>query len=331
MEISRRKFLVLAASLPVAAWAAPYGNTARDVEIWREKWRDAKRDRDVPVKFYYPLRGEAPYPVIVFSHGLGGSREGYEYLGRYWAGQGYISMHVQHIGSDESLLINRADVRATLAEAANARNSFQRARDIVFALDQLAAMNEAAASPLRGKLDLARIGMAGHSFGANTTLLSCGMKMAGPRGQSFAAFDRRIKAGLVLSPPAPRMGDYNLIFGAIRLPLLHMTGTRDESPIADVGTTAAMRRLPFDNIRGADSYLLTLQNGDHMVFSGRAAPGRDTRLDARHHELILQSSTAFWDAYLRDDVRGRSWLRGEFAGELGDSGVFEQKSAKAKA
>src|SRR5947208_9251342 len=44
-------------------------------------WRDASRSRPVPVKIYAPATGAGPFPVIVFSHGLGGSRNGYEYLG----------------------------------------------------------------------------------------------------------------------------------------------------------------------------------------------------------------------------------------------------------
>lgn len=61
-------------------------------------WRDAKGGRDVPVRIYYPKTGEGPFPVVVFSRGLGGSRDGYRYLGLCWASYGYVSVHVQHIG-----------------------------------------------------------------------------------------------------------------------------------------------------------------------------------------------------------------------------------------
>jgi hypothetical protein len=42
-------------------------------------------------------------PLVVFSHGIGGSRQGYSYLGRHWASQGYASLHLQHVGSDRNL------------------------------------------------------------------------------------------------------------------------------------------------------------------------------------------------------------------------------------
>ena len=61
-------------------------------------WHDPARNRDVPVKIYYPENARSACPMIIFSHGLGGSRLGYSYLGQYWAGCGYISVHLQHHG-----------------------------------------------------------------------------------------------------------------------------------------------------------------------------------------------------------------------------------------
>ena len=52
------------------------------VEIQRAVWHDSKRDRDVPVKIYSPKSGSGPFPVIIFSHGLGGTCETYSDLGR---------------------------------------------------------------------------------------------------------------------------------------------------------------------------------------------------------------------------------------------------------
>jgi predicted dienelactone hydrolase len=48
-------------------------------------WRDDVRNRDVPVRIYTPVAEDAPkdarFPVILFSHGLGGNRAG----GKLWA------------------------------------------------------------------------------------------------------------------------------------------------------------------------------------------------------------------------------------------------------
>src|SRR5579885_3303466 len=67
-------------------------------------WVDAARQqRAVPVTVYAPKGGDGPFPVILFSHGLGGTRDGYAYLGRYWASYGYVVVHVQHLGSDDGV------------------------------------------------------------------------------------------------------------------------------------------------------------------------------------------------------------------------------------
>ena len=91
---------------PVAS-VLPAASLAQDaVNVQNFDWQDTVRNRAVPVRLYLPdeaLSSTKPVPLIVFSHGLGGSRNGYQYLGRYWASHGYASLHVQHIGSDNSL------------------------------------------------------------------------------------------------------------------------------------------------------------------------------------------------------------------------------------
>ena len=83
------------------AYAPP--TPTMEVSVLKLDWHDSARDRHVPAKIYFPKEGAGPFPVVIFSHGLGGSREGYEYLGRHWAGCGYVSVHLQHIGSDDSV------------------------------------------------------------------------------------------------------------------------------------------------------------------------------------------------------------------------------------
>ena len=85
--------------------------------------------------------------------------------------------------------------------------------------------------------------------------------------------------------------------------------------------------MPFDRITAAPQLLLTLQDGDHMIFSGRGGVGRDAVRDRRQHELILASTTAFWDAWLKGDQTAKVWLMaGGFEESLGEDGKLEQKS-----
>ena len=105
-----------------------------------------------------------------------------------------------------------------------------------------------------------------------------------------------------------------------------MTGTEDGSPLRDMDP--AERRIPFDSISTVDQYLLILNSGDHMVFSGQRLRGPAKATDARHHDLIRMATIDFWDAELRGDPAARAWLEGGgFAAELGSDGSFDVKQA----
>ena len=86
--------------------------------VTRFDWVDTARQRHVPVKIYLPEKGAGPFPVIVFSHGLGGSREAYEYLGRHWASYGYVIAHIQHEGSDDQVWKGQEHPGRALQQAA---------------------------------------------------------------------------------------------------------------------------------------------------------------------------------------------------------------------
>jgi predicted dienelactone hydrolase len=286
-------------------------------------WQDARRDRAVPVKIYYPAGLETPAPLIVFSHGLGGSREGYEYLGRH----GYISLHVQHIGSDDAVWRGQARPMQAMRQAAiRPENAVNRVRDVTFVLDEMTRLAREG-GPFLGRVNLEKIGLAGHSFGANTALVAAGQVFILPGGRTIGFSDPRIKAAVPMSAPAPRSrDDLDRVFGGITVPCLHMTGTLDESPIGETG--AADRRLPFDHIAAAEQYLVIFIGGDHMVFSGRPRSGAlgAGGKDAFFQDLIRQATTAFWDAYLRDDAPARAWLSGGgLAGLLGADATLETK------
>jgi len=300
---------------------------AYQVQTVKYDWVDAKRDRKVPVKIYYPADAKGRLPVIIFSHGLGGSREGYAYLGNYWASHGYVSVHPQHLGSDTGVWqgVPPEERMQALSKAAyDVTNAVNRPLDVSFVIDEVTKLN-AGDSPLKDRLDLERIGMAGHSFGAYTTLAVAGEVFVKPDGRKISHRDPRIKAAIAMSAPVPKSQDLvSEAFAKISIPCFHMTGTLDDSPVGE--TKAAQRRIPFDKIQGPDEFLLTFTGGDHMVFSGRPRRMSGGEKDEQFQALICTSSTAFWDAYLKGDDKARKWLVGKgFESELGDSGTFEKK------
>ena len=289
----------------------------------RETWHDAARDRDVPVKIYYPKEIDGRLPVILFSHGLGGSREGYEYLGVHWAGCGYISVHLQHLGSDDAVWKGKGPAeitKALTAAALNLKNAADRPRDVSFAIDRLTELDGDAAFPLQGHLDLQHIGVAGHSFGGFTS-----MAIAGQDFGSIRMGDPRVKAVIEMSTPVARPFQREYAYAKITMPVFHMTGTRDDSPIGE--TKASERRIPYELMNAAETCLLVFKDGDHMVFSGHIRPDEAAAAqDAVFHRLICAGSTAFWDAWLKGNSAAHEWLmEGGFARLLADQGTFERK------
>ncbi len=302
------------------------------VETVKYDWQDEKRKREVPVKIYYPKDGKGPFPVIIFSHGLGGSRDGYEYLGRHWASCGYVSVHVQHLGSDSAVWQDAPmgeKMQAMQRSTMNLQNAVNRPQDVSFAIDQMTKLN-AEEGPFRGRLDLERVAVAGHSFGAYTTLAVAGEVFETPGRGELSAVDPRVKAAIAMSSPVPVLkARWDTAFAKIRIPIFHMTGTKDDMPI---GTSKAPeRRVPYDRINLADQYLLTFEGGDHMTFAGRIPVVGGGEKGEEFRALVLMSSTAFWDAYLKGDAKAKAWLTNGFEKVLKEGGKFEMKTGKGGA
>jgi dienelactone hydrolase len=292
-------------------------------------WQDTVRNRNIPVKIYYPaLENKKPVAcaVIIFSHGLGGNREGYEYLGRHWASRGYISVHLQHIGSDDAVWKGNSQTMKKMRRAAmDPMNALNRVVDVRFAIDRLEAMNKTD-KIFQGMFDINRIGVAGHSFGANTAMMIAGQKAAVNIGLDKSLADPRVKAAIAMSAPVPKIkSKLDKVYSGIGIPVMHMTGTKDDSPVSE--TKAAERRLPFDHTTASDQFLIIFKDGDHMIFSGRnrLIINKDDK-DALFQEYIKAASTAFWDAYLNKNNIAKSWLKGGgFENYLGSYGTFETK------
>ena len=296
--------LLLRLSLFLAATPALlHGETPSTGETFLLEPVDASRERTVPVKVYLPP-SESPQPVILFSHGLGGSRENSAYLGEYWAAKGYVAVFVQHAGSDEEVwkAAERSERMAVLKQAASLESALARYADIPFVLDQLEKWTVATDHALEGKLDLEKIGLCGHSFGAVTTQALMGQRYRVDR--SF--HDPRIDAFFAMSPSASRGISSAEAFGHITAPVLCMTGTEDGSPITPE-TTPESRREVYAALPAGDKYQLVFEGGNHFAFSDTGF--QDENRIAHHHPAIQQISTRFWDAYLKGDAAAKTWLQ----------------------
>ncbi len=328
---------------------------ANEGAVRRGNFRDSARARTIPFKLYYPEDTETdddtsePKPVVIFSHGLGGSREAAPFLGEALAQNGYYAFFIQHPGSDQSVLEgakSRDDVRKRLlAVTQQAGNAPDRYRDLHAVIDQMHIMNQPN-GPLPGKLDLSKIGMAGHSYGARSVLTAAGQKM-GMYGTPFK--DPRVRAGVALSPNLPNQmmpgQDPSALFNAINIPVFHMTGSEDGMPLGEGAPGAGpggefdpkTRTLPYRYTPASHQYLLVLDGAHHNTFSSRLRniddidPNEEInsnmggRGEVRHVQTVAMAVVMFFDAYLKRDEAAFKMLRDGFAQTLEPEDHFEYK------
>lgn len=307
--MTRRRLLPILAALaalppaatPGVARAQAVGATVQAAEVRYGEWTDpARGGRVVPYKMYLPA-GFGPSPVVIHSHGLGGNRDASTYILQAVAEAGFIVVALQHAGSDTGLLrgggpsVNEAAVVAAGRAGMTSEAARGRYGDVPFALDQLATD-----PALKGRADLGRVGMSGHSYGALSTLTAVGQRLpAAPADTSFA--EPRVRAAIAYSPNKPRGDDPKLAFARVRTPMLHFTGTEDVTPF-DLEKNAFERTTPYQAIQGADQYLIVLDGADHGVFGGRRAlMGRLKPGDPAQMEIIKAETIRFWRAHLNGD------------------------------
>ena len=203
-------------------------------EVWypaegESQWGEA---RDAPLD-----RSEAPYPLIVFSHGFMGVRRQSTSYTAHLASHGYVV-----ISPDYPLSNGRAPGGPRLGDVVNQPD------DVAFLIDSFLQFSDEPGNLFQDAIDEAAIGLTGHSLGGLTTILGTFGPLADPR----------VKAAVPLAGPGCPVGDEAYEDG--EAPLLVIGGSDD-------------RVVPFQSIRQAydaanpPKYLMTLLGGNHMCFA----------------------------------------------------------------
>ena len=164
----------------------------------------ARGNRRVPMKLHVPV-GAGAFPVVIVSHGAGGNWDGNFAQASHLASHGYVAVCLEHVGSNtKRALAGGIRLGKTIATmTTDADEVLNRPKDVSFAIDQVVQWNRSHQT-LREKLDVHRIGVMGHSFGAFTTLVVCGARPAldwlqpqvgAGRGVGPDLSDERIRCG----------------------------------------------------------------------------------------------------------------------------------------
>jgi dienelactone hydrolase len=261
-------------ALPTAPSTTPSTALARDhkVTTFDATYVDGSRptqpngdfpgapDRTIRVRFYVPEGDGAPFPLLVFSHGVTGTPEAYQLLLNDLARAGYL------VAAPAYPLSNgEAPGGPTVADLGN------QPADASFVIDRVLA-DAQAPGPLHGLVDPERIGVAGHSLGGFTTL---------ELAFNSTCADPRIKAVVILS--AGIGGCAGTHFTGTPRPVLVVHGD-DETVPYKYGKEA------FD-AAPSPKFMLTILGGAH---SSEALGGTTPRQRA-----LTGSMIAFFDHYLR--------------------------------
>jgi|HigsolmetaAR206D_1030411.scaffolds.fasta_scaffold00339_4 Predicted dienelactone hydrolase len=229
------------AATGVPAGTAPERRFAVGV---RELAYDRGGDRPLPVTVWYPASGtpgttprtgsriaDGRFPVVLFSHGLGGRPTDYQVLLVCWAEAGFVVVAptYPHTGRGAAGGVRVLDVVNQPADAS-------------YVLTEVLALDRRAGDPFRGHLATDRVAAAGHSAGGVTTI-----------GLFTAGRDDRLDAGIVLAGTALGVGT---AFSGPPAPLLFVHGQRDEVVAYRAGK-AAYDRVPWPKA------MLTFPEGDH--------------------------------------------------------------------
>lgn len=286
--------LALVGSLPLRSFADTLAEDAPSFNTLDMDWEDPRRQRLVPVRLYMP-QARYPVPLVVFSHGIGGSRQGYTWWGRNFARHGIASLHLQHVGSDRELWGgNIFNIVGRLQNAAQETEAIARAQDMRFALDRLLT------GDLAPRIDAERIVAAGHSYGANTTLLVSGASVERD-GRVVQLRDDRVRAAIAMSaPPFYGEADPRKILRAVTVPSLHVTCTEDIIRIPGYYSSAKDRVAVFDAIGSEQKWLAVYEGGSHSMFTDRSSGGA---LGPKAKQATGRLAVAFVSAVFDGDAR----------------------------
>ena len=285
---------------------------------------DPKRGKDLAVTATYP-KGDGPFPTIVFSHGAGGAGDARMPIVRFWATHGYIVLAPTHA---DSLAHRKPGERRTgmvqlIRKIATDGPGWEnRAKDVSLVIDSLEEI-QTKAPDIKGKPDAKRLGVGGHSYGAYTSQLIAGATVDIPGGEKAKSFaDPRPRAILLLSPQRRgQMGLTENSWAGITRPMMAMTGSRDFGAAGE----PEGKLDPFRLAPAGDKYGVFVKDAYHMSFLGRVAdldfgagvlgiltsPGIEETDQTAVFNYIKIATIAFWDAYLKDDAKAKSYLGSE--------------------
>lgn len=247
-----------------------------------------------------PLVKGGPYPLLVFSHGYGGSGLSAVFFTEALAARGWIVACPDHHDKDSAVRIRTGqqenfDRLAFWRHANEIASSGPADRGkYLYRLDEMRlVLDGMLASEQFGKLiDRERIAVGGHSFGGFTAL--------GLSGTIKERHDPPIKAVLLFSTGAGGYLYSEDELAAVRLPSMLFMGEREEDQLRGSETRSELSAKIYRNV-SLPKYFLEVKGASHFSFNNRFSDNRRTRLlsgTEKQFEVIRRYSIAFLEKYV---------------------------------
>jgi dienelactone hydrolase len=260
--------------------------------------------RDVQVR-------DGKWPLLVFSHGSGGTRVGYVFFTEFMASHGYIVMAADHIGNSRYTIVNGKAVAA--GGPRGQASAADRPKDVSFLIDVATRMNNGSDGRFAGRIDLDKIAAAGMSFGGSTT-------------QNVVEREKRVKAGVMLAPGGP-VGDRT----NFSTPIFMMIGTED----ATLHAAGNARNREYYQASKGPHFLVEIKDAGHYTFTSvdqynpeygngighgkrvNTAPDQDVTYLAPEdsHKIVNAYALAFFGVYVRDQPGYQAFLKQNHYGD----------------
>ena len=299
---------------------------------------DTARSRNFSAKLYFPNLSskETSIPVVVISHGLGSNGVTFERLAQHLASYGFAVALPQHRGSNYEYV--QKFLAGKTQEIFQGNEFIDRPLDISFLLNELEQLNK---YQFHDQLNLEKVGIFGHSFGASTAFALAGAEInfnqlkqdCGPqmevlnmslllqcralelKPQKYNFRDDRIAAIFVLDPVNSSLfGKAGM--GQVKLPVLWGSGSEDKlTPIV------LEQANSFTWLTTTDKYLVLTEGADHVNINlGALRKNAFTSLEdliQPDPEVVVGYANAFGLAFFQTHIADRpeysSYLQASYA------------------
>lgn len=196
------------------------------------------------------LATDGPFPLVVYSHGSGGTRYIHSDYTETLASHGYIVASADHTGNTAvERVLDTADEPEVI--------SINRPLDVSTVIDAMTDPENPATSAFVAAVDAERIAVTGHSFGGYTTYA---MVSGFSNEVGTVEPDPRVDAIIPLAPASRAFSDEQ--FASISVPSLVIVGTNDQTTPVDPNVTR-----PWELSASSPHYRLELVDAQHNTFT----------------------------------------------------------------